>query len=82
MFITLATTRAQCWPSTDQYRSILTLYHQVSSNKAFYGPISTKDQPVPPYTDLVPTSTAQYWSNTSKYQQVLSPADPVLIWKN
>ena len=45
------------WPSTNQYRTILTQYHRESASSALYCPSTTKYKPVPPSTNPVPPST-------------------------
>ena len=44
----------------DQYRLLLTHYHQVPTATAFYWPNTITYQPVPLYTDPVPPSVNQY----------------------
>ena len=47
-------------PSTNQYRLLLTHYHQAPTATAFYRPSAIIYQPVPLHTDPVPPSINQY----------------------
>ena len=54
----------------NQYRPILSQYHQVSISTALYYPSTTKYQRVPLHTDPVPPSTNQYRLLLTHYHHI------------
>ena len=62
----------------NQYRPILTQYHQLPTSTALYWPSATQYQSVPPFTDPVPPNTNQYRPLLTQYHQL--PTSTALYW--